>query len=55
MDGFQGQLVVEQTGFASVFDEAGEWLRDSRMIMGLPRGSWEQVWPLSEVATQQEQ
>lgn len=48
-DGWISETVVEQTGFASVFDAAGEGLREPKVITGLPRSSWEQVWPLSEV------
>lgn len=33
------QLEIEQTGFASVFHEAGEGLRESWVITDLPLGS----------------
>lgn len=36
MDGFQRELDVYQSGFACVFDAAGEGLRESRVIAGLP-------------------
>lgn len=40
MDGFQRELDVYQSRLASVFDAAGEGLRESRVITGLPLGSW---------------
>lgn len=49
MDGFQRQLEITQTGFASVFDAAGEGLRESRVITGLPWAAGRQVEPFSEL------
>lgn len=34
--GFQRELDEYQSGFASMFDAAGESLRESRVITGLP-------------------
>lgn len=34
--GFQRELDENQSGFASMFDAAGESLRESRVITGLP-------------------